>query len=128
MGGLGRGGGAGRRWVDWLCWWGVVGCCVRGKKQKQLGKACPLYAACMHANANTSTQPQHTNMCAHRSNCARSELGPGHPLVLYHKRVIEDARKARARMAKAEEEELCRLMLSSALSEAQVLCPPPTPS
>ena len=34
--------------------------------------------------------------------------------------VVQDARKARVRMAREEEEEACRLMLSSALSGAQV--------
>ena len=45
--------------------------------------------------------------------------GPGHPMIDYHKRIIEEARKARVRMAREEEEEACRLMLSKALTSAQ---------
>ena len=52
-------------------------------------------------------------------NAALSSLGPGHPMIDYHKRIIEEARKARVRMAREEEEEACRLMLSKALTSAQ---------
>lgn len=52
-------------------------------------------------------------------NAAQSELGHNHPLVEHHKKVLEGARKTRARIAREEEENACQLMLSTALSGAQ---------